>query len=40
MKKKFGQMHFHPFIPIHSSYLAGARAHEVPASTAREILRV
>ena len=38
-KKKFGQMHFRPFIPVQSSYLGGTRAHKVPASTAQKILR-
>ena len=31
-KIRFGQMHFHPFIPIQSSYLTGAMAQKLPVS--------
>ena len=33
-------MHFQSFGLVQSSYLAGTRAHEVPASTAQEVTRI
>ena len=33
-------MHFQSFGLVQSSYLAGTRVHEVPASTAQEVTRI